>query len=44
MLRSTHKWTKTAAFAAQFSVPLANDDTSVLRYRVRVHWQGWGHS
>jgi hypothetical protein len=38
MLNSTHKWTKTAAFAAQFVVPVENDGTSVLRYRVRVRW------
>jgi hypothetical protein len=36
MLRSTHEWTKTAAWAAQFSVPVAADGTSVLKYRVRV--------
>jgi len=35
---STHKWTKTAAFAAQFKIPVAKDGTSVLRYRVRVRW------
>jgi hypothetical protein len=38
MLDSTHKYTKTAAFAAQFEVPVEKDGTSVLRYRVRVHW------
>jgi hypothetical protein len=38
MLNSTFKWTKTAAFAAQFSVPVEKDGTSVLRYRVRVRW------
>jgi hypothetical protein len=38
MLSSTFPWTKTAAFAAQFTVPVAKDGTSVLRYRVRVHW------
>ena len=38
MLNSTYKWTKTAAFAAQFQVPVEKDGTSVLRYRVRVHW------
>lgn len=38
MLNSTFKWTKTAAFAAQFVVPVDNDGTSVLRYRVRVRW------
>src|SRR4029077_17503539 len=38
MLNSTFKWTKTAAFAAQFVVPVENDGTSVLRYRVRARW------
>jgi hypothetical protein len=38
MLSSTFPWTKTAAFAAQFTVPVEKDGTSVLRYRVRVHW------
>jgi hypothetical protein len=38
MLDSTFKYTKTAAFAAQFQVPVEKDGTSVLRYRVRVHW------
>jgi hypothetical protein len=38
MLNSTYTWTKTAAFAAQFVVPLEKDGTSVLRYRVRVRW------
>jgi hypothetical protein len=38
MLSSTYKWTKTAAFAAQFIVPVEKDGTSVLRYRTRVRW------
>ena len=38
MLSSTYKFTKTAAFAAQFHVPVAKDSTSVLRYRVRAQW------
>jgi hypothetical protein len=38
MLSSTFPGTKTAAFAAQFTVPVEKDGTSVLRYRVRVHW------
>jgi hypothetical protein len=38
MLNSTFPATKTAAFAAQFNVPIAKDGTSVLRYRVRVKW------
>ena len=36
MLSSSHEWTKTAAFAAQFTVPVAVDGTSTLKYRVRV--------
>src|SRR5690242_3998881 len=36
MLSSTYKYTKTAAFAAQFNVPVAKDGTSVLKYRVRA--------
>ncbi|HEY6945847.1 MAG TPA: DUF4139 domain-containing protein [Candidatus Acidoferrum sp.] len=38
MLSSTFKFTKTAAFAAQFNVPVAKDGTSVLKYRVRARW------
>jgi hypothetical protein len=36
MLRSSHEWTKTAAWASQFTVPVGADGTSVLKYRVRV--------
>jgi hypothetical protein len=36
MLRSSHEWNKTSAWAAAFSVPVAADSTSVLKYRVRV--------
>jgi hypothetical protein len=38
MVNSTYKFTKTAAFAAQFQVPVDKDGTSVLNYRVRVRW------
>jgi len=38
MLNSTYKFTKTAAFAAQFQVPVEKDGTSVLKYRVRVRY------
>jgi hypothetical protein len=38
MLRSSHEWTKTAAWAAQFTVPVSADGTSVLKYRVRMNW------
>jgi hypothetical protein len=36
MLSSTYKYTKTAAFAAQFIVPVAKDGMSVLKYRFRT--------
>jgi hypothetical protein len=36
MLRSSHAWTKTAAWASQFSVPVAANGSAVLKYRVRV--------
>jgi hypothetical protein len=36
MLQSSLPFTKTAAWAAQFSVPVAPDGTVVLKYRVRV--------
>ena len=36
MVRSSHEWAKTAAWAAQFKVPVAADGTTVLKYRVRV--------
>jgi hypothetical protein len=38
MLRSSFEWTKTAAWAAQFTVPVPADGTSVLKYRVRVNY------
>ena len=36
MVTSSHEWTKTAAWAAQFTVPVAQDGTATLKYRVRV--------
>ncbi|MCU1385349.1 MAG: hypothetical protein JWL71_4046, partial [Acidobacteria bacterium] len=36
MVRSSHTWSKTAAWAAAFAVPVASDATVVLTYRVRV--------
>jgi hypothetical protein len=36
MLRASHKWTKTAAWASRFTVPVPTDGTAVLKYRVRV--------
>jgi hypothetical protein len=38
MLSSSYKYTKTAAFAAQFNVPVDKGGTSVLKYRIRAHW------
>ena len=36
MIRSSHEWTKTAAWAARFQVPVAAEGSAVLKYRVRV--------
>jgi len=36
MVRNSHEFAKTAAWAAQFNVPVAVDGTAVLKYRVRV--------
>jgi hypothetical protein len=38
MLSSSHPWTKTAAWAAQFEVPVPADGAATLRYRVRVDY------
>jgi hypothetical protein len=38
MVSSSYKFTKTAAFAARFEVPVDKDGTSVLKYRVRVRY------
>ena len=38
MLSSSYKYTKTAAWAAQFNVPVAANGTSVLKYRIRARW------
>lgn len=38
MINSNFKFQKTAAFAAQFTVPVAADSESVLKYRVRIRW------
>src|SRR6201987_5669053 len=38
MLSSTYKYTKTAAFAAQFDVPVKPNGESVLKYRIRAKW------
>ena len=36
MVSASHRWQKTAAWAAQFTVPVAADGTATLKYRVRV--------
>jgi hypothetical protein len=36
ILSSSYKFTKTAAWAAQFNVPIEKNATSVLKYRIRV--------
>jgi len=38
MINSSYKFTKTAAFAAQFQVPVAANGTSMLKYRIRAKW------
>jgi hypothetical protein len=38
MINSTYKFAKTAAFAAQFDVPVDKNGSSVLKYRVRVKY------
>jgi hypothetical protein len=38
MVRASHEWTKTEAWAAQFPVPVAANGGTVLRYRVRVSY------
>jgi hypothetical protein len=37
MLHASHKWTKTAAFAAQFIVPVEAGAEQVLKFRIRVN-------
>ena len=36
MLSASHAWTKTAAWASQFTVPVDAEGTATLKYRVRV--------
>jgi hypothetical protein len=36
MISSSHEWANTAAWAAQFKVPVNPDQTAVLKYRVRL--------
>ena len=37
MLHASHTWIKTAAFAAQFIVPIEAGAEQVLRFRIRVN-------
>ena len=36
MLSSSHQWQKTAAWASQFTVPVAANGSAVLKYRARI--------
>jgi hypothetical protein len=38
MLQSSHQWTKTAAWAARFEVPVPAAGAAALKYRVRVEY------
>jgi len=38
MLSSSYKFQKTAAFAAQFNIPVEKNGTAVLKYRIRARW------
>ncbi len=38
MVTSNYKSQKTAAFAAQFNVPVEKNGTAVLKYRIRARW------
>jgi hypothetical protein len=38
MINSSYKYTKTAAWAAQFKVSVAANGSSVLKYRIRARW------
>jgi len=38
IVEASHKWEKTAAFAARFTVPVDANGEATLRYRVRVRW------
>ncbi len=38
MIRSSHEWKKTAAWASQFMVPVAANSEAVLKYRVRINY------
>jgi hypothetical protein len=36
ILRSSHEWQKTDAWAVQFNLPVAADGVTTLNYRVQV--------
>jgi hypothetical protein len=38
MVSSNHTWTKTEAWAARFTAPVAAGGDTRVRYRVRVKW------
>jgi len=38
MLTSSHKYTKTSAWAAQFDIPVKANGETVLTYRIRAKW------
>ncbi len=38
IVEASHKWEKTAAFAARFTVPVEANGEATLKYRVRVRW------
>jgi hypothetical protein len=38
MLKASHEWTKTAAWAAQFTVRVEAEGSTTLKYRVRVNY------
>jgi hypothetical protein len=38
ILRSSHQWIKSDAWAAQFNVPVAANGTATLKYRLRVNY------
>jgi hypothetical protein len=38
MLSSSHRWTRTEAWAARFAVPVAAGAETRLGYRIRVTW------
>jgi len=38
MLSSSHRWTKTEAWAVSFNVPVQRDGAAVVKYRIRARW------